>query len=56
MFNIIRKVFFAVVLMRVIAMVGNVLHGPMKGIIIIILLVLGARMVFSKKTNTEDDD
>ncbi len=55
MFNTIRKIFFAVVLLRVIAMVGNVIHGPMKSIIIIILLVLGARMVFSKRTDNEDD-
>lgn len=56
MFNTISKIFCAVVLLRIIAMVGDVIHGPMKSIIVIILLVLGARMVFSKKDDSEDED
>ncbi len=54
MFKVISKIFFIVILMRIITMVGNVAHGPMKSIIIIALLVLGLRMVFSKKAERDD--
>ena len=51
MVNIIRKVFFAVILLRVIAMIAEVAHGPVKIIGIVALLFCGIRMVFSKETD-----
>lgn len=53
MLKIIGKIILAVILLRIITMVGLVAHGPMKAIIIIALLVLGARMVFSKNTDKD---
>lgn len=49
MFKVIRKIFFAVVLLRLFSMVGDVVHGPMKTFICIALLVCGIRMIFSKE-------
>ena len=55
MLNIIRKIFFAVILLRVIAMVAEVAHGPLKAIGIIALLFCGIRMVFSKETDGSEE-
>ena len=51
MLKVIRKIFFAIVLLRVIAMVADVAHGPVKVIGIVALLFCGIRMVFSKDTD-----
>ena len=51
MFKIIRKIFFVLVILRIIAMAANVADGPMKAMLILGLLVLGGRMVFAKDTD-----
>ena len=56
MFKVIRKIFFAVVLLRLFSMVGDVVHGPMKTFICIALLVCGIRMIFSKDADESDRD
>jgi hypothetical protein len=54
MFNVIRKIFFAVVILRIIATM-NRFDGPFKYIAIIALLFLGIRMVFAKRADPDDD-
>ena len=53
MFKVISKIFFALVILRVIAAM-NRFDGPFKYIAIIALLVLGIRTVFAKNTDTDD--
>lgn len=50
MLKIIRKVFFALVILRLLAIGNDLPSGPLKGIFIISMLILGVRMLFSKKT------
>ena len=54
MFKVISKVFFALVILRVIAAM-NRFDGPLKYIAIIALLVLGIRTLFGKRTDPDDD-
>ena len=54
MLNVIRKVFFALVIMRLLVIGKDLPSGPVKGIFIIGMLVLGVRMLFSKETDGED--
>ena len=51
MFKIIQKVFFALVIMRLLSMGANLPNGPLKGIFIIAMIVLGVRTVFAKDTD-----
>ena len=51
MFKIIKKVFFVLVIMRLLSMGANLPNGPLKGIFIIAMLVLGVRTVFAKDTD-----
>ena len=54
MFKVISKIFFALVILRVIAAM-NRFDGPFKYIAIIAMLVLGIRMVFAKRADPDDD-
>lgn len=54
MLKIIRKVFFALVILRLLAIGNELPSGPLKGIFIISMLILGVRMLFSKKTDGKD--
>lgn len=51
MFNIIRKVFIIVVLLRVLVMVADVAHGPVRIITIFCLIICGIRFIFSKESD-----
>lgn len=54
MFKVISKIFFALVILRVIGAM-NRFDGPFKYIAIIALLVLGFRTLFGKHTDPDDD-
>ena len=54
MFKVISKIFFALVILRVIGAM-NRFDGPFKYIVIIALLVLGIRTLFAKRTDPDDD-
>ena len=53
MFKIIRKVFLAVVLLRLLAIGNNLPAGPVKLIFIIGILILGVRTLFAKTTDSD---
>lgn len=51
MFNILKKIIIAILLLRILAMIANVMHGPMRAIVVVALLFCGIRFVFSKDTD-----
>lgn len=54
MFKIIQKVFFALVIMRLLAIGNNLPSGPVKLIFILGLLILGVRTIFAKNTDGDN--
>lgn len=55
MLNTIRKIFFAVILLRVITMIAEVFHGPLKVVGIVALLFCGTRMMFTKEYDGSEE-
>lgn len=55
MLNMIRKIFFVVILLRVTTMIAEVIHGPLKVVGIVALLFCGTRMVFTKEHDGSEE-
>ena len=55
MFNIIRKIVLIVILVRVVAILAGATPGPARTIAILGIVVLGAREVFSKNSDSGNE-